>query len=139
MSSTRPLNVAFIRTAGWANKLCATEASSDPDGAPRDCPIIECATTCEDVGYECGQHPDCPFLDCGDCAGGDYCNMGTCEPSPCGDVTEEGCCGEGGVIWCENNQLNFLDCGEDGCGWYADAGFYACGATDTPVCPTWCE
>jgi len=63
-----------------------------------------------------------------DCSGG----------GACGEVSFEGCCTGEVLKWCENDQVNEMDCaaaGKPSCGWNAGANFYDCG-TDGAADPS---
>lgn len=49
-------------------------------------------------------------------------------PVGCGDVSWEGECDGDTVLWCEDDEVQELDCGSDGqdCGWSDEGGFYDC-------------
>jgi hypothetical protein len=51
------------------------------------------------------------------------------EPAdPCNGESYEGRCEDGSVIWCEDEQVNSIDCTQYGktCGWDGSKGFYNC-------------
>ena len=133
-----------------------------------------CVTFCSNVGSsaECsgdavcvglqdpqpGQEGVCYILEssCGDGACGAGETSATCPQDcgtggACGGIAYEGCCDGEVLTWCEEEQLQTMDCaGNPSCGWQADAGFYncatngagdpsgafpkACGGSTGPVC-----
>ena len=95
---------------------------------------------CPDYDEACGAcTPSCSGKQCGDdgcggscgtCAAGTSCVAGQCTAGGgCGGVTFEGCCDSGGTVlnYCENDVLQTLNCGANGCGWNAANNFYDCG------------
>ncbi|MFT7580192.1 MAG: agmatine/peptidylarginine deiminase, partial [Myxococcota bacterium] len=91
-----------------------------------------------DVGECYGPAWEC---DCEDCES-------SCEPEPdaCGGITYAGCCDQGDVFFCDQSRVLTEGCGAAPCGWSAQRGFYACGATGTDPsgrtqrsCPGPCE
>ena len=97
---------------------------------------VPCTAMCD--GKECGDD-GCGGV-CGVCGDDMACgDNGTCQ-DPCMGVTFEGCCDGEIVKWCENGELNEVDCnspdaGGPQCGWVGDAGYYWCG-TDGAADPS---
>jgi hypothetical protein len=105
---------------------------------------LDCASVCADP--QCGERvcgaspsPLCGGVACGECEAGHHCvgNGLACEPDRCWGVTYEGCCSDAALAWCEDGELQTLDCGSnsppaDTCGWSDGAGFFDCGGTDMP-------
>jgi agmatine/peptidylarginine deiminase len=65
-------------------------------------------------------------------------------PDSCNEIQFEGCCSEGNLVFCQNNELQNWDCNGNGCGWHDQNGFYDCGQTgegpsEFPIdCPAPC-
>ena len=96
-----------------AGELCSAEGSCEPVCTP------ECGDAlCGDDG--CGGS-------CGICPGDTICDAGACvtAPSPCGDLTYEGCCDGLVLNWCQDGEPLTQNC-EDSCGWNTEYG-YLCG------------
>ncbi len=77
---------------------------------------------CSDSGKVCGWSDQYGYYGC----------LSTSQPQqpadPCNGVTFEGECQGDTVVWCENNQINSIDCGKYGygCGWNSQGGYYDC-------------
>ena len=115
-------------TCGWGGDffLCVDPpAAAAPDGT-LVCEWFPCEATCD--GKSCGG--DGCGGDCGECSDGEICEDGTCVAGcadPCGGITFDGCCDGALSVYCEEGELVIGDCGEEGCGWLADDGWYDCG------------
>ena len=118
-------------SCGWdaGNKFynCGTAGGEDPSGQnPKDCGGGPCEPDC--AGKACGSD-GCGGV-CGQCGNNETCQSGQCVPGgdTCGGVTFEGCCDGELLKYCENGQLQTLDCaGNASCGWNAQANYYDCG------------
>ena len=92
-----------------------------------------CEPQCD--GLSCGGGDGCGGI-CG-CADGWDCVQSQCE-DPCRAITYEGCCDGAVVKWCEDHQLQQVDCASHAqspgplCGWAAQEGYYWCGAVTSP-------
>jgi len=135
---------------------CAGKECGD-DGCGGSCGTCPSGKTCQN--YQCvGCTPNCAGKECGDdgcggqcppgCSGTQVCSNGKCveqwPPQCLGDtgpsvdtcpngLTDIGCCDNGRLLYCWENQLWCMDCAADGyvCGWYRGdnqnpAGYY-CG------------
>ncbi len=127
------------------------QTGSDPSGQfPYECSFAPCEPDC--TGQMCG-NGGCPGAGdvCGTCPEGLVCIEGQCQIGGCGDVTFAGCCDGAKLKWCEDGQIQTIDCStkqppNDVCGWKADAEFYDCGGSGAdptgtfPLeCPAVCE
>ncbi len=109
------------------------------------------------TGLDCAGNPSCgwdatnAYYDCGTPGAQDpsgvhkkSCNVildgpkpdtGPDKPPPvtnCGKVTLAGCCDGQKVYWCENGQLQNIDCTQNPkCGWDSSASYYDCGTAGT--------
>lgn len=113
-----------------------------------------CDDTCQDFGDCCPDYepccggpctPDCLGKECGSdgcsgscglCPAGETCQAGTCVPGStgCNGISYEGCCNGQVVQFCEDGQLNTMDCStntppDDQCGWKEAEGYYDCGGS----------
>lgn len=85
----------------------------------------------------CGDCQICVEGTCEECPGEWVCQAGVCrEVDPCNGIPFEGCCDEGQLTWCENSELQRIDCTSnepplDTCGWSEAAAGYDCGGADT--------
>jgi hypothetical protein len=80
--------------------------------------------------------PNCGGKACGPDGCGGLCGTCVASPDPCGGITYEGCCEGTTAKWCENDQVQFVDCADEPlCGWDASAGYYYCG-TDGQADPS---
>ena len=118
----RPEGEACDTDACMSGQTCLEGTCQGGKPAPPACDVDTCV-------------PDACGNPCA-CAEGLECVDGACEAAACGDLTYEGCCmpGETVVVWCENDEVNEVDCGENDaiCTWSEANAFYACGAADTP-------
>jgi agmatine/peptidylarginine deiminase len=107
---------------------CGGSCGACPDGSACN-GSGQCAPTCTPScdGVACGS--DGCGGSCGACAEGQSCESGQCEdaPSPCGDLTYEGCCDGTVLKWCQNNEPLSQTC-DQSCGWNTEYG-YLCGET----------
>ncbi|MBM4371032.1 MAG: hypothetical protein FJ098_05220, partial [Deltaproteobacteria bacterium] len=129
---------------GWGTDF-ACEAFGWDGG---DCEPCEPATTCEDLGIECGAHPECDEYPtyCGVCGEGFFCDEGLCTACSCEGVEcglnacgdDCGTCAEG--FLCQANACVEATCA-GACGGQADMGCFcdaACfGFGD--CCPDVCD
>ncbi|MGM0574707.1 MAG: hypothetical protein ACQEXJ_07355 [Myxococcota bacterium] len=121
-----------------------------PDGTPCDTDVCLQEQACADGacgggaptpaqcdGRECGE--DGCGNSCGTCSGEETCNeAGQCttggDPAwSCDELSFEGCCtDQGAVVWCEEGQVQQLECFADGgtCGWNGEEGFFDCAAEE---------
>lgn len=62
------------------------------------------------------------LCDCNDCENG-------CQdtPSGCGNITYWGCCDQGTLYYCDNNEVYYQSCGGSSCGWDGTNEWYDCG------------
>ena len=118
-----------------------------PDCGGKDCGSDGCGGSCgtctgSDKCTPAGQcipdcQPDCAGKDCGDdgcggscgqCGAGQLCQYGKCNDveDPCLGITWEGCCDGATLHYCEDIQLTAIECGDAGCGWNSQAGYYDC-------------
>ena len=72
-------------SCGWSatfeGYICGTGGGADPsERFPLDCPPCAPLRSCEDYGFDCGAHPECPTLSCGGCEGEEVCDDGHCAP-----------------------------------------------------------
>ena len=86
-----------------------------------------CTPSCG--GKECGS--DGCGGSCGSCGSGESCNGGTCEASGgggCGGITYEGKCEGDTLKYCDNDNLQVINCKDYGgtCGYKGSAGYYDC-------------
>jgi len=130
------------QTVRWCDGmgLHAMDCSANPP------PLDKCGWNGSKGYYDCGgsgsdptgQYPHyCPAVDVdvvSDAGTGPQCKLGTLIAVGCGDVTWEGCCGQGAALYfCEGGKyLCSLECGKlqppnNVCGWLAAGGYYDCG------------
>ena len=104
---------------------------------------FDCPSACADPACgerQCGPAPGplCLGFECGTCPEGQVCTpQGTCIDDPCGAFDAVGCCAGDVVVWCEDMEIQTLDCQTDvdeptTCGYWAEQGFFACGPDDAP-------
>jgi len=92
----------------------------DADGGGR------CVTFCSNVGSaaECPDGATCVGLQDPQTGQEGVCYI---FESSCGDITYEGCCDGEVLRWCEDGQIQTMDCaGNPFCGWQTGEGFYNC-------------
>lgn len=73
---------------------------------------------------------------CGTCFAGTTCQAGQCMDTSCGGVSWAGCCTLSGTVqWCDEGELNQLDCAPSAkeCGWEQAKGHYDCGTDEAPA------
>jgi hypothetical protein len=103
--------------------VCPSDVSCGAGGA---CVPWSCALMCE--GKTCGD--DGCGGTCGACAEGEVCmpSVGICVvPDPCQGLTFEGCCQGPLLKWCEDGQLQAMECtGAGTCGWDLSTLGYDC-------------
>jgi hypothetical protein len=118
------------------NKECGDNGCGGDCGTCADGKVCEagkcivCEPKCE--GKVCGDN-GCGGT-CGECKDGQNCVSGKCMDTGCGSVTYEGCCDGVTLLYCDNDELQTIPCGDNEapnntCGWSADDGFYDCGQT----------
>ncbi len=109
-------------------------------------PLDQCGWNGSKGYYDCGGNGGdptgllplyCPAVETdvvSDTGAGPQCKLGTLVAVGCGDVTWEGCCGDGASLYfCEGGKyLCSLECGKlqppnNVCGWLAAGGYYDCG------------
>ena len=105
---------------------CGGSCGSCPAGetcSPQGVCVATCTPACD--GLSCG--PDGCGGSCGSCSGDETCEAGQCvaAPSPCGELTYEGCCDGLLLNWCQDGEPLVQTC-EDSCGWNPEYG-YLCG------------
>ena len=117
---------------------CPSELECD-EGAPGGAACVSCAPKCQ--GKACGD--DGCGGSCGGCEPGVPClASGLCDP--CEGLTMAGCCALGVNHWCEQGVVKTAPCGDSGCGWSPEGGYYLCGAKgldpsgDNPIQCPWC-
>ena len=114
------------------NKECGSDGC---DGSCGTCPngfacsgqgkcIGDCDPDC--AGKVCGD--DGCGGSCGSCGPGQLCQLGQCNDvtDPCLGITWEGCCDGGTLHFCETDVIQTLECGDAGCGWNGEQGYYDC-------------
>jgi len=103
---------------------CGTDGGTDPAGImPKWCGD-GCFPDCQ--GKQCGD--DGCGGSCGECGATQDCENNQCVDDPCIGITPYGCCWEGNLYYCQNDELKGVDCsGNPSCGWDAGAGWYDCG------------
>ncbi|MFT7624840.1 MAG: agmatine/peptidylarginine deiminase, partial [Myxococcota bacterium] len=111
------------------SELGAFECKAEPGTTPpnHDCLPVEGGCTAECTGKVCGSD-GCGGV-CGNCGDGESCVDGACEggtTDPCNGLTWEGCCADGTLNYCGGGQPQTVNCGNNGCGWNADQGYYDC-------------
>ena len=126
-------------TCGWVDGsgyyYCTSEPISGPPSHPYLCAGESCPNACagKECGTDCGQS-------CGTCGQGETCNAdGQCVADGCGGIDYIGCCSGGVSVWCDNNTIRTLDCGQTAnptCGWTGDLGYY-CGGEGADPSGTW--
>jgi len=133
-----------LSTAGQSVATCQAQCKASPkDGGgesvattdfkqPMDMPwnvdMQQSDTVCQPVceGKQCGS--DGCGGSCGTCQSPAVCDAnGRCTGGGCGAITLQGCCTGEILSYCENGQLNTLDCAQSpSCGWSAANSFYDC-------------
>ncbi|MEC8023759.1 MAG: agmatine deiminase family protein [Myxococcota bacterium] len=105
---------------------CAAIPGSDPPSY--DCiQGATCTPACD--GKVCGS--DGCGGSCGVCGDGATCEAGQCitAEDSCGGLTFQGCCDDTILTWCENSEIQTLNCQNTGCGWNSAGSYYDCNQT----------
>ncbi len=114
-------------TCGWGGDyfLCDEPPAAAPPDGNLMCEWYPCEASCD--GKACGG--DGCGGDCGECGEGEICDEGACVAGceECGGITFDGCCDGTLSVYCDAGELVIVDCGEDGCGWLEEDGWYDCG------------
>jgi hypothetical protein len=90
-----------------------------------DCETGTCTPQC--AGKTCGD--DGCGGSCGACTPVQECKSGKCQDlAGCGDITWEGICKDGNVVYCEGGKLKYIDCKKQGktCGYDSSNEYYDC-------------
>jgi hypothetical protein len=92
--------------------------------------ILECKPDC--TNKNCGSN-GCGGT-CAECTDSEeYCLLGKCVKSGCGNVPLEGCCSSETLLYCSGDQIESFDCGKffnpplSTCGWNIENQSYDCG------------
>jgi len=110
--------------AGDQNYFWCGATDPVPPEFTLECPALECATTCEAEGVECGALQACPWIWCGVCDGtNEECYDGECRQDPCAGIPGIGCCDGTVLHGCTAEGPASVDCATldepTTCGWYA--------------------
>jgi hypothetical protein len=155
-SSEGDCKAGMVCVQAQTGNFC-TQFCPDPNGgtgcpAPYTCvPLSQPPPSGEGVCYDMGGTATCGN---GTCEAGENtqnCPADCGSGGACGSITYEGCCDGDLLKYCDDGQLQEMNCGGNpSCGWNSQAGFYdcgtggggdpsgtfpkACGTTTGPVC-----
>ena len=81
--------------------------------------------TCE-PGNDLGYDGSCDVTT--GCSGPKWlCDKNDCQPDACQGFSFEGCCKDGNLHFCENNEYKIWECNNQQCGWDVQKEYYNCG------------